>query len=288
MGNLAANPGNQLSNGPTPNQIPNLESLGLGGNPGTVQGPYGGQVTVDKDGRGFTNADGGHDWNVGQGPGGNWNGEDQKTGQSPVGQDPGSGDALGYPRGSAQYNQATQAHQAWIQQNRAAGRTLADLGMSPTRGGGLSNYMQFAGTPRGPVSNTPGNPSPNGTIYPVPKDQTPEGAQKRYKPTNSLGLASGGLAAPTGNTTVQGQMSYGGINNGMSSLGMGNLTSPMNSLNQFGQQTPQNPYPNKGRPIPGMTTTTPQRQNPFNSLGMNQGMNTGQVNSTRINPNRVI
>ena len=252
MGNSAANQGNNLVGQKKPdvtNQMPGIQPLqslgGVGvGNQVTQAGPYGGMVTPDADNRGFTNADGGHDWNVGQGPGGNWNGEDQPTGLPPVGQDPGSGDALGIPRGTPQYRQATAAHKAWIQQNRQAGRTLADLGMSPVRGGGLSNYMEMAGTPRGVAGGTGiGTGTPGGNPTPM----------------TSLGGFTG---APTKGTAVTTPTGPGFTTNNM--VG--------NPVNHPANQTVANPI---SQPM----TAQKRKQPPaMNSLGFNQvPMNTARL-----------
>lgn len=137
----------QVSTLPTPGPAPAPISLGpsMGLTPAlsSAQAGMSGGIVQDPDGRGFTNPGGGHDWNVGYGPGGNWQGQDQKTGKAIVGTDPGSGDALGIPRGTQPYRDATAAHKAWIQSNLNAGLTLADLGLTPTKGGGLSDFMEM-------------------------------------------------------------------------------------------------------------------------------------------------
>lgn len=161
----------QVNTQPVPNSAPtpNLgPSMGLMGN---VAADVTGGPKQDADGRGFTNPNGGHDWNVGQGPGGNWQGQDQKTGKTPIGTDPGSGDALGIPRGTGAYQAASAAHHAWIQQNLSAGLTLADLGETPTKGGGLSNFMELGSTlipgaaagPAVPLGVSPSTPITGGT-----------------------------------------------------------------------------------------------------------------------------
>ena len=174
-----------------------LGSLMPPGLPGQMQaaGGGGGGIVQDENGRGFTNPNGGHDWNVGYGPGGDFGGQISGTGQAPIGTDPGSGDALGIPRGTPEYREATGKHQQWIQQNLSAGRHLADLGLTPTKGGGLAAYMQLGSlfhpgtgqetpaspiapgpvTPTGPTPAMPLGPTPANPIAPVTKPQSPTG-----------------------------------------------------------------------------------------------------------------
>ncbi len=215
--NPFAGPPSSLGGGPLNGLT--MPSLGGGLNPGGQFNPFNpnpgnpgvvgavpsaqGGIRPDADGRGFTNPDGGHDWNVGQGPGGNFGGQVNRTGQAMIGPEVQSGDSLGYARGSQQYRDATAARQAWIQQNLSGGRTLADLGLEPTRGGGLANFMSLGstlipgmpglGNPReigaGPVGlNDPG------TRQRTPTDISNPGmvnnqltAQRRQKPMGSLG-----------------------------------------------------------------------------------------------------
>jgi len=99
---------------------------------------------VNPDG-GYVNPDGSHDWMPGYGPQMSFGGQEIRTGRAPTAPDPGSGDALGAARGTPQYRQAEAAHQAWIKSQLDSGLHLADLGLTPTRGGGLSSYMQFGG-----------------------------------------------------------------------------------------------------------------------------------------------
>jgi len=247
-------PGSPNLNAPQMPPPPAMNSTGM------VPGQYGGMVRNDEDGRGFTNADGGHDWNVGQGPGGDYGGQVNKTGQAPIGTEVLSGDSLGIPRGTPEYRAASAARQAWIQANLSQGRTLADLGLSPTRGGGLANFMSLGTTLRpgvagGSAPTQPGSPGmPPGTPVPstpiiggggINPPQIPTVAQPRGKTTatpglgeipvtNSLsssGLSSVGSAANASDTLSNNRRSS--VNNGNSAGGFG-LTQPLNSsgLNQ--------------------------------------------------------
>lgn len=151
---------------------------------------------VNPDGS-FRRGDDTIDWAVGTGPGYNWGGEDRRTGQAPVSPAPPEPDSVA-PRGTPAWRQAQADRESWIQANRAAGRTLADLGLEPTRGGGLSNYMRYSNTPRG----TSGGAVPPSTGL---SPESPESARLRLgRGPNGLRTAPevsapirGGLAAPS-------------------------------------------------------------------------------------------
>lgn len=166
-----------------PNGLP-MNPLGSLGMMPQQPGPAQGGIIQDENGKGFTNPNGDHDWNVGYGPGGDFGGQISKTGLSVMGVDPGSGDALGIARKTPEYRAAQAAHQAWIQQNLGQGRHLADLGMDPTKGGGLAAYMQLGSLFKpGPAGGT-GQP-----ISPQPVGPTPAGPTPAMPPLASPGSA---------------------------------------------------------------------------------------------------
>lgn len=221
--------------GGPPSQLQPMPPSGPMLGPSMGLAPVQGGITPDADGRGFTNANGGHDWNVGSGPGGNFGGQVNRTGQSVIGTEALSGDSQGFARGTPQYQQATAARQAWIQSNLSQGRTLADLGLEPTRGGGLANFMALGSTlhpgaaspaPTQPVG-TPVNPdgSPRGPVAPGGPAPAMPGAPKPGTNTDFMPppLAPG---APGGmpSVTPRGPVGAGGpagINNPLGSLGTG-------------------------------------------------------------------
>jgi hypothetical protein len=178
-----------------------------GGTQGQEMSPYGTPVTYDADRHGFTNADGGHDWLPGYGPGGDFGGQPSKTGQAAIGTDPGSGDALGIPRHTPEYRAAQAAHQARMQQNLGAGRTLADLGRTPTKGGGLAAFMQLGslfhpgtGQPTNPVAPagpTPAGPTPTMPLGPI---TAPGPGNKTNAPINPGFVNNSGIQPGQGQT----------------------------------------------------------------------------------------
>jgi hypothetical protein len=106
--------------------------------PGTLS-PSG--TPVNPDG-GYQNPDGSHDWMPGYGPKMSFGGQETRTGKAPSAPDPGQPDAVA-PRGTPEWRAAYAAHDAWIKSQLDAGLHLADLGLTPTRGGGLSAYMRY-------------------------------------------------------------------------------------------------------------------------------------------------
>ena len=86
----------------------------------------------------------------GYGPQRNYGAQGVRTGQAPTRPDPGGPDEVtGGARGTPQWRQAYAAHEAWIEENIAAGRSLADLGLEPVKGGGLSAYSRHGSKPLG-------------------------------------------------------------------------------------------------------------------------------------------
>lgn len=163
--------------------------------PGT-QSPSG--TPVGPDG-GYTNPDGSKDWMPGYGPQMSFGGQEIKTGKAPTTPAPPDPDtATGGARGTPAWRQAYAAHDAWIRSQLDAGLHLSDLGLTPTRGGGLSDYMKYGsyqpqgGTPAAGAPRTPGDPNQGNT--PV---------------TNGPPVAGAGGGLPG---TVPGSMSYGGNN----------------------------------------------------------------------------
>lgn len=156
--------------------------------PGTKD-PYSG-APVNPDGS-YQRSDGSTDWLPGYGPQMGFGNQTTRTGAAPVRPDPGDPDSVtGGQRGTPQWRAAYDAHQQWIKENLDSGRTLADLGMEPTRGGGLSNYMKWGSyQPQGGGAR----PQPGG----------PQGVQQG--PGTGGYLPEGGFMQPGGN------MSYGGF-----------------------------------------------------------------------------
>lgn len=123
---------------PQPGQGGQVQTQGQ--NPGPYQGTY----TQEGDQKGmFHNADGSIDWQAGTGPAWLQNSPQyQRSGQAPLGQRPPSPDSVA-DRGTQKWRDAYNKEQNYIKLNEDAGRSLSDLGLDPTKGGGMSNYMRW-------------------------------------------------------------------------------------------------------------------------------------------------
>lgn len=157
----------------------------------------------------FKRPDGSTDWEVGSGPKYDWGGMSARTGRAPTSPAPPEADSVDPTRGSA-WRQAQAAHDAWIQSQLKSGLSLADLGFSPTRGGGLSIYMRYGGPGGlgeqlqqqggGAAGNAPGGGAPTsggpGTVGIPGGEGTQQGGGTVGIPGGEPGAARPGAPAP--------------------------------------------------------------------------------------------